>query len=296
MTRTPPPPVPAPTTDPWWRRLAREWPGVSHHATLRGARLHYRAWSRNAGPLLLFVHGFGGHTHWWDWIAPCFADDSDVVAVDLSGMGDSDHRETYDADCFALDILDLVEHLGTGPAAVVGHSFGGRSLLQACALDSASGTHRRIAHAIVVDTKIRFPGDPMPEALPVGGRGQYVDYESARRRFRLNPPQPVADDAMLDDLARHSLRHVDGHWRWKFDTASPVGLPQDGHLLLPRIETLTDIVYGASSSIVARADAERCVAELHQGRGPVAIPLAGHHVMLDQPIALVATLRALLAR
>ena len=41
--------------------------------------------------------------------------------------------------------------------------------------------------------------------------------------------------------------------------------------------------------------AERIVADLPDGRGPFAIPGAHHHMMIDQPLALIALLRGLLA-
>jgi hypothetical protein len=49
------------------------------------------------------------------------------------------------------------------------------------------------------------------------------------------------------------------------------------------------------SSIVTRERALACVAELSCGRGPVELPDAGHHVMPDEPVALIATLQKLLA-
>src|SRR5690349_10075388 len=109
----------------WSWRAAAERAAASSYVPLRGARLHYRSWSSGAGPLLVFVHGFRGHSHWWDWIAPAFADEFDVVALDLSGMGDSEWRKSYDDETFARDILGLIGHLDRGPATVVGHSFGG---------------------------------------------------------------------------------------------------------------------------------------------------------------------------
>jgi pimeloyl-ACP methyl ester carboxylesterase len=215
--------------------------------------------------------------------------------MDLSGMGDSGWRASYEPDCFAHDILGLIDHLAAGPALVVGHSFGGGSLLRACAIDSETTRPRRIAHAIVVDTWVRLPGDPPMPGGPIGGRKQYADYETARSRFRLEPPQRVLDDAMLDYLARHSLRQIDGTWRWKFDPDLAGPPSQDGRALLRRIQHRTDIVYGESSVIVNRERAAACVAELQCARGPIAVPRAGHHLMLDEPAALIATLRTLLA-
>ena len=268
---------------------------TGHNVELRGGRVHYRAWSRGAGPLLLLVHGFRGHSHWWDWIAPAFAADYDVVALDLSGMGDSDWRREYEPDTFALDILGLIEHLQAGPAIVVGHSFGGGSLLRACALDAREAPERHIGHAIVVDSWIRLAGHPMPaERGRVGAGGPYADFETARRRFRLSPLQIVADPAMLDYLARCSLRETPEGWRWKFDPSLPMPESRDSRDTLGRVQVPVDIVYGESSSIVNQELAAACVAALPRGRGPVVVPGA-HHMMFDRPLAFIATLRSLLA-
>lgn len=263
--------------------------------TLRGARIHYRRWAGDGGPLLVLAHGFRGHTHWWDWIAPAFAGEHDVVALDFSGMGDSDWRPAYEDACFATDLLELIQHLDA-PATVIGHSFGGTQLLRACAIEGAS-TRPRIRHAVVVDSWVRLldepPYTPSGRARDIG---PYPDFETARSRFRLNPVQPVADEGMLEHIARHSVRTRDGLWQWKFDPNLHSTFVHDPLAMLRRIQVPVDIVYGESSSVVTPERARACVTALRYGRGPVAIPGAGHHMMFDQPTALVAALRALLAQ
>lgn len=68
------------------------------------------------------------------------------------------------------------------------------------------------------------------------------------------------------------------------------------HELFARIEVPVDIVYGESSSVVDDAMMRQLLGLFRNGRGPVIIPDAFHHVMLSQPLALVSTLRALLAK
>ncbi len=286
----------SPTAGPgaWWRRQVTACPGASHFAEVNGSRLHYLRWSEDRGPLLLFVHGFRGHAHWWDWIAPSFTRDFDVVALDLSGMGDSARRTHYDRPVFAQDILGLIDHLGR-PAHVVGHSFGGTSLVHACAVNSETSSPPRVEHAIVIDSWIRFPDDPVFRPGHLRPGQTYEDYASARSRFRLVPPQAVAEQSMMDHLAQHSLHQSGGLWRWKFDPAMPEFPPlNNGPELLRRVKTPTDIVYGGASSIVDRERAQRCVDVLANGRGPFEIPDGGHHMMFDQPEALVATIDVLL--
>ena len=76
-------------------------------------------------PGLMLVHGHAAHAHWWDFIAPAFAGDFDVVAIDLSGAGDSDHRESYTAARFGEEIVSIIEAAELTSPTVVGHSFGG---------------------------------------------------------------------------------------------------------------------------------------------------------------------------
>ena len=64
--------------------------------------------------------------------------------------------------------------------------------------------------------------------------------------------------------------------------------------MLQRIEVPVSFVYGDHSLIVTHEHAAEIVALIPGCRGPVAIPEAHHHVLLDQPLSLVATLRALL--
>ncbi len=122
------------------------------------------------------------------------------------------------------------------------------------------------------------------------------DLATALRRFRLMPEQPEALPFLVDHIARHSLRRVEGGWSWKFDRAMPQKITESGGQdILARIGIPVDIVSGEDSAVVSVERAQRIVDHLRFGRGPVCIPEGRHHIMLTQPLALVATLRALLA-
>src|SRR5262249_44604651 len=155
------------------------------------------------------------HSHWWDWIAPGFTDRYRVVAIDFSGMGDSDWRPDYSGDVFQRDLLGLIAHLGVRPVTVIGHSFGGTCLMRACA--SAPGV---IDHGIVIDSYLRLPDDERIPEVKVGRSTPFPDYAAARARYRLIPAQP-APAPLLEHIAYHSLREVSQGWRWKFDTKLP---------------------------------------------------------------------------
>ena len=289
-------------TEPWWQQALRHT-SRSDYTVVDGTRLHYRCWepADPGQPLLLFAHGYRGNSHWWDWIAPSFTDRFRVAALDFSGMGASDTRREYTSESFAQDLLGVLAALGGNNATVVGHSIGGAFLLHACAIDSERSDEqfpdKAIGHAIVIDSWVRFPErDVQPQPRKIGASDPYPSFAAARARYQLRPPQPTAIEPLIEHLAHHSIREVAGGWRWCFDPALPFAPNHaDGAALLRRISTAVDVVYGERSSVIDSRRAANMVDCMRRARGPIAVPEAHHHVMLDQPLALIALLRTLLA-
>jgi pimeloyl-ACP methyl ester carboxylesterase len=277
-------------------------PARSLYTVVDGTRVHYRVWSSQSNvekPLILFVHGYRGHTHWWDWIAPAFTDQFRVAAVDLSGMGKSEARERYSAECFSRDVTGALTALNAKSATLIGHSYGGSSVLLACAHD-AEGVdfENRIRHAVILDSYVHFPDEDgdLPERSSVRRHRPYPSYEALRARNRLIPDQPVSHPALFEHLARTCVRQTEDGWCWCFDPLLPAAPNSiNGPGLLCRIKCPVDIVFDENSDVVDLARATATCAALPSARGPISIPEARHHIMLDQPIALIGVLRALLA-
>lgn len=280
-------------TAPDWFLWAVSQPTTSHFADNDGTTIHYRCWNAQDThkPGLLFAHGYRGNSHWWDGIAPFFTENFRVVALDFSGMGESARRPEYGPTLFTQDLLTVIHDAGLAPAVLIGHSYGGGRVLRACA------DHPEIArHAIILDSYVSFAdSDPPPEPRQIGHAHPYPDFATIMARYRLLPEQP-AEAWAQDHVARHSIRQAEDGWRWKFDHRLPFAVfERDGAALLERITIPVDCVVGARSSVVSIERAQRIVRHLRQGRGPVVIPEAFHHLMLDQPLPLISTLRALLA-
>jgi pimeloyl-ACP methyl ester carboxylesterase len=281
---------PYPGATPAWFRSAIQTEASQHVVLSDAVDVHYRCWNAadSHKPPLLFVHGYRGHSHWWDFIAPFFKDRFTVYALDLSGMGDSGHRSRYTSSSHRGDITAVLRAIGTTAAIVVGHSYGGGRTLAACAEES-----QLIERAVILDSSVIRPEDQARDVARKPRRLMpYPDYDSARARFRLVPAQP-AEDYTVEHVARHSLKSVIGGWTWKFDpdlTNEP-GVSS----VLARVEVPVDVVIGEKSEVISEEGAQRIVAALRRGRGPIVIPEAGHHLMLDQPLATISVLRALLA-
>ncbi len=294
---------------------------------VEGADIELLTWGEVGKPGLIFVHGNSAHADWWSFIAPFFADDYRVASISLSGMGASDWCETYTFEGFATEIYECAKAAGLYEAAVrpiyIGHSFGGSQVFY-----SAARHPDRMTAAILVDTG--FGGPPTPEQMQAwreeaikegrleelnrmgGGGGPqrskpnrvYATLEEALTRFRFMPPQVPGNLFIADYIARHSLKRApmpDGSgdgWTWRFDPFLWGKLNREGMQDAPTsgLAPMTHI-YGDKSNIMRRhmqmpGHGQNMIpADTPQ----IVIPDSEHHIMVDQPLALVAAIRAVLA-
>src|SRR5436309_7967670 len=86
------------TPPPAWFSAALDAAVQEGTTTVDGASIAYRAWGDPDGRSIVLVHGGAAHSRWWDHIAPMLTEGWRVVAVDLSGHGDSDRRDRYSLD------------------------------------------------------------------------------------------------------------------------------------------------------------------------------------------------------
>ncbi len=288
--------VRAPAPD--WYRQAMACPGSVHHVENNGCTLQYMKWSppegRTALGGLLLVHGGGGHGHWWSHLAPMLAQDYHVVAMDQAGMGDSGRRDESNARDRADDMLAVIDHADLGPGAfVVGHSFGG---LMAMRLGQLYGD--RLGGIIIADSPVRDPdGDEKPPRPKMGNKRHYADFETALSRFRLMPEQTCENTFLVEHIGRRSIKHEPEGWTWKFDGNSMQNRRFDEpfHEYMAGMQGRRAFVYGEDSKLV-RPETVKLVKRLLGPAAPVVgIPEAQHHLILDQPIAFVGTIRAILA-
>ncbi|MGH8177383.1 MAG: alpha/beta fold hydrolase [Steroidobacter sp.] len=287
----------SPCDAPEWFTRAIDAPARSRFVQVDGAAIHYLSWNAQDAhkPGLLFAHGFRAHARWWSFIAPFFLSRYRVVALDFAGMGDSGARTQYEPALFSRDILGVIEHANLGRTTLIGHSFGGGRVAR------TSADHpQHIERTIIIDSYIPVPEIERlgPSPMQLRPKRTYPTFAAARERFRLVPEQNCAAAYVLDYVAQHSLKEVEGGWTWKFDeNFSPRHNEVDADWatkVLARIDLPVTFIYGDQSAIVSRPHAGAIVKYLRHGRGPIAVPQSHHHVMLDQPLALVAALRAVL--
>jgi pimeloyl-ACP methyl ester carboxylesterase len=284
----------------WFHRVTAEAP-ESRFVTVDGAPIHYLRWGDRKRPGLLLVHGNAAHAYWWSFIAPFLARDYNVAAMDLSGMGDSGWRADYAMETFVTEQLAVCEAAGMfaagEPPIIVAHSFGGFVTMLTGALHG-----ERLGGTVIVDSPVNPPDRPGgPPKRVIKPHKIYPDMAAALARFRLMPPQSCDNLYIVDWVGRHSLKPVaqeNGQpgVTWKFDPAIwqrfSIG---DTAQRLKATKCRIAIFRGENSILMPPEIGEYMFNLLGRAAPVVTIPEAQHHVLLDQPLALVAALRALLA-
>ncbi len=276
---------------PEWFLSAIGTPAKQGTVEVEGAPIAYRRYGDRDDRGLVLVHGGAAHARWWDHIAPLLATGHMVVALDLSGHGDSGRRETYSLDVWADEVMAVAADAGIiTPPTVIGHSMGGFVALRAAGIYGA-----RMAGAVVVDSPVR---DITPEERAArehrafGPLRVYPSAEAAIARFHTIPDQPTLP-YITAHIAATSVREVGRGWSWKFDPRIFAR-----HPLTPALLTRLDCrvaLFRAEHGIVSPQMGEMMYDRLGRLAPLIEIPAAGHHIMLDQPIALVTGIRTLLS-
>ncbi|MFK7913915.1 MAG: alpha/beta fold hydrolase [Pseudomonadales bacterium] len=279
-------------TIPDWFFEAVETPATAHKVEVEECDVCYRVWEGDRSRPLLLVHGMNAHSHWWDFIAPQLTPQYHVVALDLTGMGDSDYRYDYSADTFSEEIRAVADAAELSSDVIIAaHSFGGR-----VALHAAARWPERFGGLILLDSGIRAPDEEELERPPMGGSKLYPSREVAEARFRLQPPQSCENEYILQYIARHSLMPEDGGFVWKFDDDLRDSLQgfDDMEADFQKLAVPLRLFYGADSALYTARSMEYMASLVPAALQPVAITAldnAQHHLFLDQPQAFLQVLR-----
>ena len=280
---------------PVWFEKALAMPTEAGRVTVEGAEIVWKAWGDRGQPGVILIHGGVAHKQWWDAIAPFISEGRRIVAIDLSGMGDSGHRDIYRMPLYAQEVKAVAHDAGlfdAGKPFVVGHSFGGFVTMV-----SSMEFGYELAGAIILDSPVRPPEEQRSSSPPQRGGKTYEKLETAIARFRLLPPQPCETVYVVDHIARNSLKAVEGGWSWKFDPNLWAKLEyqrRDPEVLRDSAKCPLAFFRGSDTSLVT----DDIWTFMRDTFGPdtpmISIPDAQHHLILDQPLAVASALETLM--
>lgn len=134
----------------------------------------------------IFIHGIGAGKETFHDVTPLVPDS---VALDLPGWGDEPWEKPATFPKLADWLASKIDALGTGPAVVFGHSFGGM-----LALETALTHPDRVRAFVACATSPAF-----------GGRD-----ESFKEQFLAGRLKPLDEGMTMPELARRSAESMGG--------------------------------------------------------------------------------------
>lgn len=240
---------------------------LTHVTAAGGGRLAVRESGPAGAPPVVLVHGWAQTGAVWD--LPCFH----AHAVDLRGHGESDDFGDYrDSARWAADLKAVLDH--TGPATVVGWSYGG----------------------LVIADYLRFHGTANVRALVFVsaiteiGRGRPGGETGPVMRAAL--PGAITDDAVMAEFCQAMAPALPSGTVGELTAAATSVSPKvRGELfrrdvgsadVLKAVDVPTLVVHGTQDEVVAPAAAEYSAA-LIPGAELSLYPDTAHAPFLERP-------------
>ena len=246
-----------------------------------------------AGPPLVLLHGLFGMARNLGGIARALAPTHRVIAPDLRNHGASPHVAPMTYPAMAEDVRHTLAHLGALPAAVMGHSMGGKVAMELAL------THPEAVSALLVS-------DIAPVKYPPRNAGILA----AMRAIRLHPgltrqeadaalaeaqPDPAVRAFLLQNLRLHDADTSGPSWRAGLAEIE-AGLPEiegweppAGRQYAGRV-----LFVGGANSRYILPEHREIIRALFPTARFVTVKNAGHWVHADNPDGFNAVLKVFL--
>lgn len=247
---------------------------------IEGIKLEYEEIGAPDGAPVVILHGWGCNHTTVKSIADSLSDKMRVISVDLPGHGKSQEpNEIWGSDDFADVILKLIDSLELEKPSLIGHSFGGRTIIALASksksddfnkivlVDSAGLTPKRslkyyykvYSYKAIKKIALSFLGEEKGKKFiekSLKKRGS-ADYQAASPKMR----------AIMSKCVNEDLRKR-----------------------LPLINQSTLMIWGENDTATPLSDA-KLMEKLIPDAGLVSFPNCGHYSFLDNPIGFKAVIR-----
>jgi lipase len=226
--------------------------------------LQLHEWGEPNAPPIVCVHGLNAHGRRFRKLAEeRLAHRFRVLAPDLRGHGSSGWEPPWTIATHAHDLLETIDAAGIRSAAWLGHSYGGRLILELAAL-----AQTRIERVVLLDPAIQL--------LPHVGF-DFAERERIERAYdspedaiaeRLDSAFPSPREYLEEENQEHLVQHADGKFRFRYCQSAAVCMYADLCTPPPPPETLrmpTLLVHAGQFGLVREDqldDYERALGDL----------------------------------
>lgn len=247
-----------------------------------GLDINYKTCGDAGRPDILMLHGWGASMEPFDFLIKHLSQSFRVTAFDFPGCGGSRIMgEPWDVEDYAELTVKLIDKLGLKNPVLIGHSNGGRVIMQLCGTGMLS-----------------------PEKIVLFGAAGIKHKKTLRQRLRQAAFKTIKRVLLLPGIKKHSaglLERARAHFGSADYRSAPEVLRQtmvrllarDMRPLLPGIKASTLLIYGENDTATPVSDAEE-IAGFIKDSGVCVIKGAGHFCFLDSPYETAAILDAFL--
>jgi lipase len=176
--------------------------------------LHVHEWGSPGAPPVVCLHGITGHGRRYRKLAEeRLASRFHVLAPDLLGHGLSDWEPPWSMSAHLDALVQALERLEIGPSRFIGHSFGGRLVMELVARDRG-----RVERAVLLDPAIWVPPPvALERAEDERQERAFSSHEDAlEARLAKGELLPHAKPLVVEDFRDHLVEHEDGRLRPRY--------------------------------------------------------------------------------
>jgi lipase len=240
-------------------------------------RLHEHAWGPESGPPVVCLHGVNAHGLRFARLAERLAGRFHVRALDLRGHGRSGWEPPWSIAAHVDDLLETVP----APVAWIGHSFGGRLVMELAAHEPS-----RVERAVLLDPAIAVP----PEIAYARAQEELQEHSFASVEEALEARSGgtglgslahTPRELLEEDVREHLAETPEGRFRYRYSAEAVAAAYQEMAHDPPPFEALrlpTLLVIGSHSKLVAAGELERYRTALGDQLEVVVVP--GGHIPL----------------
>src|SRR5918997_2865285 len=136
-----------------------------------------------------------------------------VLAPDLRGHGRSGWEPPWDLVTHLGDVLETLEAAGVGRASWLGHSFGGRLLLELASLEP-----ERVERAVLLDPAVQVqPSEALADAERERADKSFATVDEAiGNRIETAPLYSTPRELLEEEMEEHLVRSADGRLRYRY--------------------------------------------------------------------------------
>jgi pimeloyl-ACP methyl ester carboxylesterase len=186
---------------------------------VNGINVKYWDWG-GSGPNMVMLHPSSGYGRIWDHTARLLYPDFRIIAPDQRGHGDTDKPDSgYSGEDFTADLRGLVEALGLGKIAIVGHSLGGRVAMIYGGLYPNDVSHIVLVGGPHYVSLFEVPVVRESRSIAQGQVRPQTKFASADEAYAsLRRARPTWTDEAVQHAIVHNMNHYpDGAVEFKYD-------------------------------------------------------------------------------